>query len=278
LTMLPDRVATAILVAGLAAALLGVALRARSGNGNRLLPRVSAGTVLVVVLVVAPLAAIAIYSSLGPSVWEARNLIAAWSGLSLAVGALLTSPHGFLRAAAVALVIVAYAIGASKMLDRSDQRPDYNSAVSFIDRVGSSGDPVIDFAPVTPGPLTELDAAFAQAGRSSRWRHPVLRLKYPSLSALLRAPPYAQVPPTPPAAVISRAAHLARGHLLFVVALGQGRVWPDVLPKLLRASFRRVETRTFAGFVPTSVYVFRNNQNSLGSATPSHPGIPSPSG
>jgi mannosyltransferase len=267
LATLPGRAAIAILAVGLAAGLLGVALRARRANGTCALPRLSAGTVLVVVLVLAPPAEIALYSSLGHSVWESRNLIAGWPGLALAVGALLTGARDFLRVAAVALVVLAYAIGAAKMLDPSYQRPDYNSAVSFIDRVGSSGDPVIDLPGPTPGPLTDLDGAFAQTGQSPRGRHPVLRLGYPPLSALLRSRPYAPVPPTAPAAVIRQAADLARGRAIFVVAPRQEAAILAALLKPLPARFRRVETRTFAGLVPMLVYVFRDSQSSRGFET-----------
>jgi mannosyltransferase len=259
LATLPGCAAIAIIAVGLAAALLGLALRARPANGERVLPRLSAGTALVVVLAFAPPAEIALYSSIGHSVWEARNLIAAWPGLALTVGALLTSSRGLLCVAAIALVIVGYAIGAAKMLEPSTQRPDYNSAVSFIDRVGASGDPVIDVPGPTPGPLTELDAAFAALGRSQRGRHPVLRLGFPSRSALERARPYAAVPPTAPAAVIRQAVDLARGGTLFLVALRQETPFLPVLLKPLPARFRRLETTTFAGLLPVLVYVFRES-------------------
>lgn len=256
-TKLPGHAALAVVLVGLAAALLGGALRAFRGSDEHRFTGLSPGAVLVVVLLVAPPAEIALYSLVGHSVWEPRNLIAGWPALALAVGALVTSARGLLRVATVGMVILAYAIGAAKMLESSNQRPDYGSAVSFIDRVGPSGAPVIDVPGPTPGPLTELDAAFAQAGQSARERHPVLRLGLPSLHALLRAPPYARVSPTAPPAVISHAVQLARSQTLFVVALGQNSALLRTLLKPLPSPFHEVETRRFAGLAPVSLYVFR---------------------
>lgn len=254
---LPGRAAIALLAVGLAAALLGLALRARSTGGKRAVPSPSAGTTLVVVLAFAPAAEVALYSAIGHSVWESRNLIAAWPGLALTLGALLTSARGLLSLAVVALVITGYAIGATKMVQRSYQRPDYNSAVSFIDRVGSAGDPVVDLPGPTPGPLTELDAAFAQAGAAQQGRNPVLRLGYPPAGALERARPYALVFPTAPTAVIRQAADLAGAGTLFFVVPQPSVPSLQPLLKLLPARFHHMETRTFAGLTSVLVYVYR---------------------
>lgn len=277
LASLPGRAAIAILVVGLAGGLLGVALRARRANGNFALPRLSAGTVFVVVLVLAPPAEIALYSSIGNSVWEPRNLIAGWPGLALAVGALLTSARGLPRAAAVTLVIVAFAIGAAKMLDPGYRRPDYQSAASYIDHTGTQGDPVVDWGALTPGPLTELDAAFAQAGQSSRERHPVLRLGFPSLNAELRAAPYAKLASQPGEAVAREAATLAGRGTLFIVMAASLPIseleairrkhfhGPSTNPLAslaaflgaLPALFHPVQVRTYPGLAPVTVYLYR---------------------
>ncbi len=254
LVSLPGRTAITIMGIGLAAAVVGLALTLRRANGSRALPRLSAGTWLVVALALAPPAEIALYSAVGNTVWEARNLIAGSPALLLVVGAFLTSVRGVLRIAAVGLVTAGFAIGAAKMLDAGYRRPDYNAAVNFVYRAGAPGDPVIDLPSTTPGPLTELDAAFALAGRSPRERHPILRLGFPSLAALLHAPPYALVFPAPPNLVIRRAVELARGRTLFVV----GR--PGVATLFLKsipAPFHDVQTRTFRGLNSVSVYVFR---------------------
>lgn len=276
LRSLPGRVAIGILVVGLATALLGVALRARRANGNFALPRPSAGAVLVVVLALAPPIEIALYSAIGHSVWEPRNLIAGWPALALALGALLTSARGLIRAAAVTLVIAAFAIGAAKMLRPGYQRPDYQSAASYIDRTGAPGDPVVDVGALTPGPLTELDAAFAQAGQSSRKRHVVLRLGVPSLSAELRAAPYAQLGLQPGEAVAREAAAIAGHRALFIVILGSAPISAleaarrkhfrgptNQLTALtaflggLPARFHPVQAVTYAGLFPVTVYVYR---------------------
>jgi hypothetical protein len=255
LASLPGAAAIAAMIAGLAAGVAGVALNIIRADRVRGLPRVPARTLLILLLALGPPAEIALYSAIGNSVWESRNLIAALPAWALVVGALLTSGRGVLRALAVGLVIVGFAIAAAKMLDPSYRRPDFGAAVNYIDRVGASGDPVIDLPPVTPGPLTEVDTAFALAGRASRERHSVLRLGYPSLSALLSAPPYAGLSPTPPDVVAQRAEALARGHTLFVVGL-QGEATSFLTS--LSSHFRVVRVRTFPGFYPVAVYAFRD--------------------
>jgi mannosyltransferase len=261
---LPGLAAIVIAVLGVVAGLAGFAPRPRHAHGKRALPQVSSGTVLVVVLAVVPPAAIALYSAIGHSVWEVRNMIAGWPALALSLGALLTSGRGLLRVAAVGLVIAAYALGGAQMLEPSNQRPDYDAVVTFIDRVSSQGDPVIDLPGPTPGPLTDLDGALDQASQSPRGRHPVLRLGYPPLSALLRSRPYAPVPATSAATVIRQAAALGRGGTLFVIALQQQTALLDFLLKPLPTSFRRIETRTFTGLAPVSVYVFRDSRGPPG--------------
>jgi hypothetical protein len=161
--------------------------------------------------------------------------------------------------------------------------------VSYIDRRGAPGEPVAILTPPTPGPLTAVDAALAQAGGRAA-RHPVLRVGAAPLSAVLSAPPYAPLAITPPAALAREATQLASGGKLFVVAPGAaplsafltpGAVNPradlgpvfgsgtdgvlfaaqlERLSPFLRAlggRFRPVATRTFPGFLQVTVYEFR---------------------
>lgn len=291
LASMPGRVAVAMLVAGLAAGLVGVALKAGRAARHGGLPRPSVGTVLVLVLALATPVEIALYSVVGGSVWNSRNLIASWPGLALAVGALVTGADGLLRVAAVTLAVGAFAIGGVRMLESDSQRPGYEEAASFIDRVGDAGDPVVEVPAPSPGPLTPLgDVAINRIGESTREHRRVIRLGVASLRAQLRARPY-EIPPAPTAQTAARqATSLTRTGRLFLVAAGSARfgslrdapvtaeaaglqptfgngpplaLMTGALAPLhpfltaLPRRLRHVQTRKFPGFMPLSVYVFR---------------------
>jgi mannosyltransferase len=272
---LPGDAALALVVAGMALGLLGLALGARAARGGARWPP-SNGSVLVLVLAVATPVGAALYSSIGDTVWQSKNLIVSWPGLALVVGALVTSARGPLRVAAVTLVLGAFAIGAVKMLDSDSQRPDYEAAAEYIDHVGVSGEPVVE-APIYANPLTSLDVTLKEVGESSQ-RHPVLRVDAPPLRSQLRARRrlgddylFAPLPVPSPQVVARRAARLARGGDMFVAGLGSApparvrRTPESPLAAFLRAlpsRFRHVETKTFPGYsiFSVSVYVFRDRR------------------
>ena len=264
---LPGRAAAAMLLAGLAAGLLGLALRVRDVARDGGLPRPSASLILILALALANPLSLAVYSSIGDSVWDARNLTASTPALALAIGALVTSANWLLlRLAAVGLVVAALSIGAIRMLDSSSQRPDYDAAARFVAEAWGPRDALVEAPFFTPGPLTELgDVALPHAQGAVPGRRRILRLGYPPLPAVLRAPPYAPVPVQSGEAVARRAADLTRGGTLFVASPGA----PVRLETLgigplhdfytaLPARLRQVETRSFSGFYPVTVYVFRD--------------------
>jgi hypothetical protein len=261
-TTLPGTVAVAMLGAGLAAGVVGLALKVRRAARSHMPSRISPGVVLILVLALANPIEIALYSAIGDSVWLSRNLIASWPGLGLAVGALLTSGDGLVRFAAVGLVLGAFAIGASYMLGADSQRPDYNAVAAFIERVGREGDPVVEVPGPTPGPLVPLgDVALNHFGQSEAERYPVLRLGFPPRDRALRARPYAP-PPVPSAQTIaSQAANLARNRRLFVVVPGPPsdvRILLAPFREALPTRLRRVETKRFSGLLPVTVVVYRD--------------------
>ncbi len=290
LATVPGRLALATIAAGVAAGLVGLAAKVLRAAEGRLSARLPGRTVLILVLALATPVSLALYSEFSDTVWDTRNLTASWPGLALAAGALVTSAGRPLRILATGLLIGGFAIGAVKLLDSSHQRPDYGAAVSFIDRVGAPGDPVVELPAPTPGPLTPL-ADVARAGRPSAQRRPAFRLGIPLRSALVNAPPYASLPAPPPSAVARRAAAVAGSGKLFLVApgsapLGALRSANGVTARaaglepatgsgptaaLLTAALRPIapflralppdlsliETRTFPGFLPISVYVFQ---------------------
>ncbi|MEN3279463.1 MAG: mannosyltransferase [Solirubrobacteraceae bacterium] len=277
LSSLPGEVALAMLVAGFAAAILGVVLRARTADA--VLPsRPAAGVILILVLALAAPAGAALYSAIGTSVFTARNLVASSPGFALAAGMLLTAGQGVLRATAVSLVVAAFGIGGVQMIYSRNQRPDYAAAARFIDHSGAAGDPVIEVPFPTPGPLTATYVALHQAGRFALADHPLFQLGSPSIATQLRARtagvgPCASVflPPTPARTIASEASARPGAREVFLVTLGSLSL--DALrkstgspPGQLLAAFPprygHVGTRRFPGLggLTLSVYVFRARQ------------------
>jgi hypothetical protein len=256
---LPGWAGIGLFLAGVAAGLAGLIARQTTRSGRRL-PRPSSTTVLIVVLALATPAGLLFSSVVGDSVWNSRNLTSSWPGLAVAIGAIVTSPAGVLRIAAVGLVMAAFALGAVKMLDRDNQRPSYGEAAEFIERQGTPGEPIVESPAPTPGPLAPVtDVALPDLDEPAAERHPALRLGYPAKRAQLRARPYTALPVAPPDAVARRATRLARDGRFFVVAAG-----PESLQELglkpfrdgLPAGFRETEVRTYPGLIPVAVHVF----------------------
>ena len=199
-----------------------------------------------------------LYSAVGPhSVWDTRQLAASTPGLALAVATLLTSTGPRLQLLAVALVVAGLGIGATRMLGSGVQRPDYDAAAAYIDRVGASGEPVLDLPAPTPRPLTALDVAFA--GSASSERRPIYRIGLPSRAAMLAGRPYAPLAVPPTSALVRRALGRARDGRLFVVVPaedGYGRGLADATVRPGANDLREVASATFPGIAPVSVYEY----------------------
>jgi len=239
--------------AGLLVGVLGLAIR----RGRHPIRRPSAGTALVLILAFAAPVGVVLYSILGPSLFITRNLITSWPGLALSAGLLVTRAGRLAGTIAAGLILLAFALGAGKMLDRSYQRPDYEAAADFIERLGRPGDPVVD-APLFINPLSSLEVALG-AGRSPSEVHPVLRLGYPqratSIASLKTgASPLAVLPQESPQEVARKASSLAPSGTIFIVTWGAtaaelrpfGGVVAEFLDSLPR--YRLALTRTFPGF------------------------------
>jgi mannosyltransferase len=258
---LPGWFGIAMFLAGSLAGVAGLIIKLRRATSGLALPRPSSKTVLVFVLALATPVGLIVSSLVGDSVWTSRNLISSWPGLALALGAIVTAPAGVLRVVAIGLVVGAFGIGAVKMLDAENQRPEYAEAAAFIEANARPGDPIVESPIPTPGPYTPLaDVALANLDEPEPQRHPALRLGYPSLRAQLRVRPYTPLPVAAPDTVARRAARLARGRRLFVVTSGPEAVrtlafkpFRDGLP----ADVRRVGSRTFRGLIPVHVDVYR---------------------
>ena len=257
---LPGWIGIAMFLTGALAGAIGLVLRLRRAGTGRRLPRPSSRTVLIIVLALATPAGLIISSLVGDSVWTSRNLISSWPGLALAIGAVVTAPTGWLRVISIGLVVGAFGIGAIKMLDADNQRPEYAEAAAFIEANSRPGDPIVESPIPTPGPFTPLtDVALANLDEPAPKRHPMLRLGYPALRAQLRVRPYTPLPVASAETVARRAARLARGRRLFVVSAGPDAIRALVLTPFrdaLPGNVRRVESRTFRGLIPLQVDVY----------------------
>lgn len=265
----PGSLAVALVLAGLTVASVAAVARLRTARDTD--AQRWRQVALTPLLALATPIGLALYSLLGTSVWDQRDLIASWPGLAVTAGGLLTIASGVVRWAATALVLGGFAIGGVGMLRATEQRPDYLSAARFVDRVGGSGDPVVEVAAFTPGPLTEMEAALALQPAASAHPHPVLRIGLPPLGTVLRAPPYAALPIPTGAAIGRQAVRLAPHGTVFLVAAGalpaaalqevraHGRpteLGPLGFLEAVPPRFRIVEAKTFRdGFTPVSVYV-----------------------
>jgi len=270
---MPGELAVALAATGLAIGLFGLVEGLR--KAGRLRWRLSPRSTLVIVLAVAPALLVVLYSWARVDVLGGGNLIASWPGLALAIGALVTSPlRRTLWVAAVALTLVAFSIGGAKMITPVAQRPNTAAAVAFINRVGTSGDPIVS-VPVFDNPLSELDVALADAGSSQH--HPVLRLGVPPLAEQLShlngphpQPQFFGLTVTPPQVVARQAVALAHNGTLFLVSpSGHSPTFLKDYPNnpislfaiALPGHFRLVEQMTFPSLFPISsesVYVFRD--------------------
>jgi hypothetical protein len=272
LSVIPGLIAAALALAAIAVTLVGLAISTRSRRGPW--PRPSRDLVLVIVLAGATPLGDALYSTLRESVWFARNLTASWPAFALLTATLVTRARPGLRAAATGLLLAAFTVGAISMIPQSHHRPDYQAAIAYIDGLDRHGGPIADLVAPTPGPPSETDAALALS--SSTRAHPVFRIGAPPLDEVLASAPYAPLYPQP-GEVVARDAATAAGHgLLFIIAptpasiadleatrrrhirstkstLAIFRSFLGALP----ARFHPMTARTFTGFVPVTVYVYR---------------------
>jgi hypothetical protein len=252
--------------------LLGVVgLLSPSGRIKKLWPPPSGVVLVLAIAAAAPLGA-ALWSVIGQTIFIPRNLISSWPGYALAIGALVTAGSKPLRLAAAGLLLAGFAIGAARMLDADNRRPDLAAAVDFIERTGGPSSPVVDLPQPGSGPQTPLEVAFAPKGQPQARGRTIMTLTLPSLASQLsrrrQGGGFFDLDPSnyPSGEQIARrAGRIAGNGTLFLVTpdrvpFEQLRSCPGEVATFLAAlppRFDEVEYRTFPGFSgnPVSVYV-----------------------
>lgn len=229
---LPGVPALALLAAAVALGAAGLALRVLRER-----PRIEPGLVLIVALAVAAPVGEALVSAFGSNLFGTRNLAGSWPAMALCLSALILAAGPRLGVAAAALAVVAFAIGAYKMLQPDFRRADFDGVAAQIVRESRPGDVVVDAAQISPaGVPRALTVALGGArpifdvGRDD--------VRYDPFRIAGLAPP--------PEQVLERAASAARGHRMFLVVPADHPLATSTLDAL-PPGWRPVETRTFPG-------------------------------
>jgi hypothetical protein len=209
--------------------------------------------VLIVALAVSVPVGTLLASLVGNNIIGVRNLAASWPAYALGLAALLVAAGPRLRYAAIGLALLAFAIGAVKMVDADYGRPDHHASADFIERVAQRGDVVIDATALTsPGPLSTLDTTLTSNLR-------VLRAGVP---AQKDHPFNFQDRIVPIQEAFVNAASLAGGGDIFYVKSeapntpGYDQRQQALSGDFARFGYRRVSSRTFPGFITAQVDVF----------------------
>jgi hypothetical protein len=240
---LPGIPAVVLFSLALLIASVGVASKVYRGARQGRFARVDRRIVLIVGLALAVPVGEAIVSAVGTNIFGGRNLAAGWPAFALSLAALLLAAGPRPRFVAVALVMGCFVIAAGKMLDASNQRPNYEAAANFIHREGGPGGVVIDGAVLSPGPYSPLEVAL---GRS----HNVFR----SAAPFQRDHPFAVFDQVmPERKVFGRAVAAAEGRPILVVSV---RDRPAPKTRLFPPRYRLAESHTYRGTADLTVQVW----------------------
>ncbi len=222
LSYLPGALALTLIGTSIAVGTAGFAMRA---SAAREWPRPSAGVALVIVLALASPLGAALHNVVAPSIFTPRNLIASWPGFALSLGALVTAGPAPLRRAAVALLVAGFGIGALKLVEDTNRRPDMEGAARFIESTGPPGAPVVEVPQFSPGPQMAMEAALAPAGEPAPPDRSVFELGSPTLAERLEINRRGKafdpsVPAVAPEQVAHQVARIAGDGTIFVVGDG----------------------------------------------------------
>jgi len=188
-------------------------------------------------------------SAVGNHIIGVRDLAASWPFLALTAAAALAGAGRRLGLVAAALAVVAFGLGAEKMLQPRFARPNFQAAADYVAARARPGDVVIDATgPLSPGPLTGLDVALHR-------RLTVLRVLAPAE----RDHPFGLFDqPVPISRAFAQAVTAARGGRVFIVSvrLPVATRGPDITPPVLPGGYRLRAQRSWRGFVLTLASVY----------------------
>jgi hypothetical protein len=257
LSYLPGSLALTLIAVSVAVGAAGLVLRASTSREWRWPP---AGVVLVIVLALASPVGAALHNVVALSIFTPRNLIASWPGFALALGALVTAGAAPFRRVAVVLLLAGFGIGAVKLAEDANRRPDLEGAARFIESTGEPGAPVVDVPQFSPGPQMAMEAALAPTGAPAPSDRSVFELGTPTLADRLEINRRGRafdpnVPPVAPEQVARQAARIAGDGTIFVVAtpqvsLDRLRLGPGPLASFLNTlpeRFHEIDSRGFGG-------------------------------
>jgi hypothetical protein len=229
---LPGKPALAAFLITVGAALAALALDVH--RRRRRARRPSKEVLLMAILAAVTPIAILAYSLIDTSLYLPRNLSASLPAILLLVAALLVRLPRQIALVAVALVVLSLAEGTLRFFEIENRKPEYRAAARFIDANASPGDPVVERT-ITFGTARALTPRAQETS--------TLRINFERRHLF----------PTSE----GRAWELAlRGRTVFVVgpeSSGFGLAGP---PQELADRVKLVESRTFAGRVPVSVYAY----------------------
>jgi hypothetical protein len=250
-----------LIVAGTLAARAGTAgatggrarLAALRAPGDRPAGEGDHRLLLIAALAVATPVCELVLGALGDSVFSVRDLGASWPYLALAVAGVLTMVGGRPALAAGALGLVAFALGAATMLTARFQRPDYQSAAAYVERIARPGDVVVDeTGALSPGPLTGLDVSLSRPPRIFRAQAPAER-----------SHPYGlRDPIIGLQSAVDAAVRAAAGHRVllvtntFVTDIVRLAVRTNPAPSQFPRDYRLVAERSWSGLGGTLVAVY----------------------
>lgn len=246
LRAVPGVPALVALVAGVAVALIGVAVRAfRTPGPITATFRIDRRWVLVGALLISAPAGELLYGAVGTNLFSVRDIGVSWPALALALGGIVAAAGQPLRAVSAGLLVICFALAASRMLEPRVQRPDYAGAAAFVDRTARPGDAIVDATSISPAPLTGFDAAY-------HGRLPVFHASKPAVPG---ANPFSAAGRPQPALMASRAAAAAPHGRIFVItgeppeAQPAGMNVTPIVTETLRRSYPRATAKVLDGTI-----------------------------
>jgi Dolichyl-phosphate-mannose-protein mannosyltransferase len=246
---LRDLPGTPALVLLAVAAVLAIGGALWRAHGRWRPPRASSRIMLVAALMLATPVAEIVASAVGNHIIGVRDLAASWPYLALSASAVVAAAGPTLGLTAAVLAVIAFALGAAKMLEPRFSRPNFQGPADHVTADARPGDVVIDgTGSLSPGPLTGFQIVFHR-------RLAVVRALAPAEDD---HPFNFTTPIVPIPTAFSRAVRAARGNRIFVVSVGLAATptGPTLTPPALPGGYVLCSQRRYEGFVLTLVSAY----------------------